>query len=107
MDAFVCLTDRDEENVHLPLRPAQRRKKVITKVNYIHQNMVKSLGLGLSSIITPQNITANIVVRYVDGLNGVIGSNIRTMHQIYSGDDGAVDAVEFQLNKRQSASAFL
>jgi trk system potassium uptake protein TrkA len=101
MDAFVCLTDRDEENVFISLY-AQRRgvKKVITKVNYIHQNMVKSLGLGLSSIITPQNITANIVVRYVDGLNGVIGSNIRTMHQIYSGDDGAVDAVEFQLNKK-------
>lgn len=101
MDAFVCLTDRDEENVFISIY-AQRRgvKKVITKVNYIHQNMVKSLGLGLSSIITPQNITANIVVRYVDGLNGVIGSNIRTMHQIYSGDDGAVDAVEFQLNKK-------
>lgn len=101
MDAFVCLTDRDEENVFISLYALRKGvKKVITKVNHIHQNMAKNLGLGLGSIITPQNITANTVVRYVDGLDGVIGSNIRTMHQIFSGDKGTVEAIEFQVNKK-------
>lgn len=101
MDAFVCLTDRDEENVIISLYALRRGvRKVITKVNHIHQNMFKNLGLGLGSIITPQNITANTVVRYVDGLTGVIGSNIRTMHRIFSGDAGNVEAIEFQVNKK-------
>ena len=99
MDAFVCLTDRDEENVFISLYAMSRGvKKVITKVNYIHQNMAKKLGLG--SIITPQNITAKTVIRFVDGLSGAIGRNIRTMHQIFSGDDGNVEAIEFQVNKK-------
>lgn len=101
MDAFVCLTDRDEENVFISLYALRKGvKKVITKVNYLHQNMAKNLGLGLGSIITPQNITAKTVIRYVDGLTGVIGSNIRTIHQIFSGDDGNVEAIEFQVNKK-------
>jgi len=96
MDACVCLTDRDEENVSSPLRHAQGSKKVITKINYIHQNMAKSLGLWLGNIITPQYITAKTVIRYVDGLSGAVGRNIMTIHQIYSGDDGNVDAIEFR-----------
>lgn len=101
MDAFVGLTDRDEENVFISLYALRRGvRKVITKVNHIHQNMAKNLGLGLGSIITPQNITANIVSRYVDGLTAAIGSNIKTIHQIFSGDDGNVEAIEFQVNKK-------
>ena len=100
MDAFVCLTDRDEENAIISLYALNMGvKKVITKVNHIHQNMIKNLGLGFGSIITPQDITANIVVRYVEGLSGAVGSNIGTMHRIYSGDDGTVEAVEFHVNK--------
>lgn len=101
MDACVCLTDRDEENVLISLYAMRRGvKKVITKINYIHQNMAKSLGLWLGNIITPQYITAKTVIRYVDGLSGAVGRNIMTIHQIYSGDDGNVDAIEFQVNKK-------
>jgi len=101
MDACVCLTDRDEENVFISLYAMRRGvKKVITKINYIHQNMAKSLGLWLGNIITPQYITAKTVIRYVDGLSGAVGRNIMTIHQIYSGDDGNVDAIEFQVNKK-------
>lgn len=101
MDAFVCLTDRDEENIFISLYALHRGvKKVITKVSHIHQNMAKNLGLGLGNIITPQNITAKSVVRYVDGLSGAIGSNIKTMHKIFSDDEGSVEAIEFQVNKK-------
>lgn len=101
MDAFVCLTDRDEENVFISLYAMRRGvKKVITKINYIHHNMAKNLGLWLGNIITPQNITAKTVIRYVDGLSEAVGKNVTTMHQIYSGDDGNVEAIEFQVNKK-------
>ena len=99
MDAFICLTDRDEENVFISLYALRRGvKNVITKVNHIHQNMAKNLGL--ERIITPQNITANTVSRYVDGLIGAIGSNIKTIHNIFSGNAGNVEAIEFQVNEK-------
>ncbi|MDD2361456.1 MAG: Trk system potassium transporter TrkA [Oscillospiraceae bacterium] len=101
MDAFVCLTDSDEENAIISLYALKMGvKKVVTKVNHIHQNMIKNLGLGLGSIITPQSITANSVARYVDGLTGITGSNIRMMHRIFFGDDGNVEAIEFHVNKK-------
>lgn len=99
MDAFICLTDRDEENAFISLYALCRGvKNVITKVNHIHQNMAKNLGL--ERIITPQNITANTVVRYVDGLQGAIGRNIKTIHSIFSGKAGNVEAIEFQVNEK-------
>jgi trk system potassium uptake protein TrkA len=101
MDAFVCLTDRDEENVFISLYALHRGvKKVITKISHLHQNMAKNLGLGLGYIITPAHITAKTVAHYVDGLIGAIGSNIRTMHKIFTGADGSVEAIEFQVNKK-------
>lgn len=89
MGAVVCLTDRDEENAIISLYAQHRGvRKVITKVNHLHQSMIRNLGLGLGSIIVPQNITANSVARYVDGLTGAIGSEIKTMHRIFSGGGG-------------------
>jgi trk system potassium uptake protein TrkA len=99
-DAFICLTDRDEENAVISIYALRMGvKKVVAKINQIHRSMIENLGLEPGNIITPQNITANLVVRYVDGLSGIIGSNIRTMHRIYSGVGGNVDAIEFQVNK--------
>ena len=101
MDAFVCLTDRDEENTIISLYALRMGvKKVITKVNYIHQTMIRNLGLGLGNIITPQSITSDIIVRYVDGLKGVIGNNVKTIHRIFSGDDGNVEVVELRVNRK-------
>ena len=100
-DAFICLTDRDEENAIISLYALQVGvKKVIMKVNYIHQNMIRNLGLKLGNIVAPQNIISDIVARYVYGLTGVVGSNIRTMHHIFAGDDGTVEAIEFQVHKK-------
>ena len=101
MDAFVCLTDRDEENTIISLYALRMGvKKVITKVNQIHQTMIRNLGLGLGNIITPQIITSDIVARYVNGLKGAVGNNIRTMHRIFSGGDGNVEVVELHVNRK-------
>ena len=101
MDACICLTDRDEENTIISLYALRRGiKMVITKVNHVHQNMIKDLDLGLDHIITPQEMVATVVSQYVDRLNGALGSNVRTIHSIFSGDDGNIDAVEFNVNKK-------
>lgn len=104
MDTFVSLTDRDEDNTIISLYALRRGvNRVITKVNNIRKNMIKDLGLSLGSIVTPQDITSDIVQRYVDGLIGVLDSNIITMHQIFSGEDSngeqIVQAIEFNVSK--------
>lgn len=99
MDAFICLTDRDEENVFISLYALRKGvKKVITKISHIQPSMAENLGLG--NMIMPQNITAKTVSRYVDGLTGAIGSNILTMHRIFTGGDRSVEAMEFQVHKK-------
>lgn len=101
MNAFVCLMDRDEENAIISLHALRMGvKRVITKINYMRQNMISNLGLEFGTMITPQNITARIVVKYVDGLTGAIGSNIKAMHTIFTGDDGDVEAVELLVAKK-------
>ncbi len=98
-DAFICLTDRDEENSIISLYALRVGvKKVITKVNHLNQNMITHLGLD--SIVTPQEITSDGIIHYVNGLTGVVGNNIRTMHRIASGDDGSIEAIEFQVGVR-------
>ncbi len=99
MDAFICLTGRDEENIFISLYALRKGvKKVITKISHIHQSMAENLGLG--NMITPQNITAKTVARYVDGLTGAVSGNIQTIHRIFSGRGESVEAIEFQVHKR-------
>ena len=101
MDAFICLGESDEENAIISLYAQQMGvDRVITKVNHSHQNMIRNLGLGLDSMITPQTITAHIVSNFVNGLVGAIGSVFRTTHPIYERDEIAISAVEFVLSKR-------
>lgn len=100
-DALVCLTDRDEENAIISFYALRMGvKKVITKINHTRQNMMNNLGLELRNMITPQRITAKIVAKYVEGLTDVIGSNIKTIHRIFSDDDGTVEAIEFLVKQR-------
>jgi trk system potassium uptake protein TrkA len=62
--------------------------------------MIENLGLKLGNVITPQNITANIVEKYIDDLQGAIGSNIETLRRIFTGEKEHVEAVEFQVNHK-------
>jgi hypothetical protein len=36
----------------------------------------------------------------VDGLTGIVGNNVRLMHQILSGDDEVIEAIKFHVNKK-------
>ncbi len=105
MDALICLTNRDEENAIIGLYGMRQGvKKVIAKINHLHQGMIMHLGLGLGGIITPQNISADIVERYVDSLTGVVGGNIRTMHRLSTSPDGHAEAIEFLVNQKSGCT---
>ena len=91
-DAFIALTNRDEENLLMAMT-AQRRgvKKVIAKMsrpNYI--DMMRESGVD--SIISPKDITANQISAYVRSLARSEGSAVEN---VYKPLGGAVEAVGF------------
>ena len=91
-DAFIALTNRDEENLLMAMT-AQRHgvKKVIAKMsrpNYI--DMMRESGVD--SIISPKDITANQISAYVRAMARSAGSAVEN---VYKPLGGAVEAVEF------------
>ena len=95
-DAFVPLTDVDEENILLTLY-AQRvsNAKTITKINRItFNNVIDSLQLG--SVVYPKYITAELIIAYVRARQNSIGSNVETLYHLF---DNRVEVVEFHVEK--------
>lgn len=67
-DAFVALTDLDEQNLLISVFAKSRKvPMVITKVKH---NSFESLvgGLGLDNILAPKMIAADSVVSYIEGI---------------------------------------
>ncbi len=92
VDASVSLTGIDEENIIISLFSMTRRvEKVITKIN--HLNAMKMLSsIGLDCIVSPKNISANNILRYLRGLGNTDGSSVQTLYKIV---DGKAEALEF------------
>ena len=91
-DAFIALTNRDEENLLMAMT-AQRSGvgKVVAKMN--RPNYIEmTRGLGVDSIISPKEITANQISAYVRALARSQGSAVE---HLYRPLGGAVEAVEF------------
>ena len=91
-DAFIALTNRDEENLLMAMT-AQRHgvKKVIAKMsrpNYI--DMMRESGVD--SIISPKDITANQISAYVRAMARSEGSAVENLYKPLG---GAIEAVEF------------
>ena len=91
-DAFIALTNRDEENLLMAMT-AQRHgvKKVIAKMsrpNYI--DMMRESGVD--SIISPKDITANQISAYVRAMARSQGSAVENLYKLLG---GAIEAVEF------------
>ena len=91
-DAFVSLTDRDEDNLIISLYATQKGlPKVITKCN--RQNYAGiARSVGLDSVISPKFITASHILRLVRGMQNSQGSVMNSLHRIA---DGAAEAMEF------------
>ena len=91
-DAFVALTDRDEDNLIISLYAMQQGlPKVITKCNrQNYAGIVRSLGLD--SVISPKFVTASHILHVVRGMQNTHGNVMNSLHRIAG---GGAEAMEF------------
>ncbi len=91
-DAFLALSDVDEENAIVSLYAKTLSvPKIVTlirRISYI--DFFK--GAGLESIISPKSATVGEILRYVRALANAQGSRIESLHKLM---DGSVEALEF------------
>ena len=96
-DGFVALTGRDEENLLMALsaRRAGVRKVLakMTRPNYME--LVQDTGLG--SIISPKDIIANQITRYVRALANSQGMAVESLYKLLG---GRVEALEFTVSEK-------
>ena len=91
-DAFIAVTDRDEENIITGMYGARRgAKKVIVKVNRLNTLEVME-DLGIESVVSPKLTTANVILRSVRALNN---SQNSVVEKVYGMLGGQVEAYEF------------
>lgn len=95
-EAFVSLTNIDEENILLSLfAKSVSEGKIVTKINRIDFDEVIE-HLDLDTIIYPKNLTSDIIVRYVRAMKKTIGTDLETLYQIIK---GKVEAAEFTVKE--------
>ncbi len=98
IDAFVALTNMDEENVVLSMYANSLDiSKVITKVNRIGYIDMIEKTMSDNTVISPKNITANSIIQYVRAMQNGMGSNIETLYKIV---DGKAEALEFYVRQK-------
>ena len=95
VEAFVSLTNVDEENILLSLYAStQTNAKMVTKVNRVSfDHIINQLDLG--SLIYPKYITSDYIVQYIRAMQNSIGSNVETLYHIL---DNKAEALEFKIH---------
>ena len=91
-DAFISLTDRDEDNLLMALNAIHAGVPTVaakmTRPNYI--GLAKDVGL--ESIISPKDLTANMISSYVRSFSNSEGSVVERLYKLL---DNKMEAVEF------------
>lgn len=92
VDAFVALTDIDEENVIVSLFANKKRvRKTIVEIK--NDALIGMYDeLGMKNIVSPKHIVAERIVGYVRALENSRGSSILTLYQLVG---HRVEALEF------------
>jgi trk system potassium uptake protein TrkA len=100
-DAFVALTNFDEENILLSLFAQEcHNGKLITKINRDDYDSVIN-RLELETVICPINITADSILRFVRATRNAKGSNVETLYNMIPGE---VEAAEFIIKENSPIS---
>ena len=90
-DGFVALTGDDGDNIITALYARSCKvEKVVTKVNHEHFADILN-DSGLDSIVSPKEIVALQLARYVRGLSNSAGSSVETLYRLV---DGKVEVLE-------------
>ena len=99
--AFIPLTDIDEENIMLTLHAKQvSNAKLITKINRsTFKNVISKLDLG--SVIYPRYITSEAIIAFVRAKKNSTNSNIETLYHMF---DNRAEAIEFRVDEPSSVT---
>lgn len=92
MDAFVALTDIDEENMIVSMFANKMKvKKTITQIK--SDDLYGMLDeLGVNNNVSPTDIVADRIISYVRALANTRGSNVLTVYRLVNDQ---VEALEF------------
>lgn len=98
MDAFVALTDIDEENMIVSMFAKKKKvKKTVTKIK--SADLYGMLDeLGINNNVSPNQIVASRIISYIRALANSRGSNVLTLYQLVNNQ---VEALEFSAKKQE------
>ena len=96
MDAFVTLSNRDEENLMTAMYAARCGVPKIIAKNSRTTYMEILNDLGLDSVISPQTITSSTILRYARARENSNGTRIERLYRLV---DGKAEAIEFIARK--------
>ena len=95
-DAFVALTGDDGDNIITSLYAKSCRVgKIVTKVNREHFSEILESS-GLDCIVSPKDLMAQQLARYVRAMSNSMGSSMETLYRLA---DGKVEALEFKVRE--------
>ncbi|MBE6648258.1 MAG: Trk system potassium transporter TrkA [Ruminococcaceae bacterium] len=98
IDAFVALTDIDEENMIVSMFANKKKvKKAITQIK--NDDLYGMLDeLGINNNVSPKHIVAGRIISYIRALANSVGSNVLTMYQLVNDQ---VEALEFSAKREE------
>ncbi len=98
MDAFVSLTDIDEENMIVSMFANKMKvRKTITQIK--SDNLYGMLDeLGIDNNVSPKHVVAGRILSYIRALANTVGSNVLTLYQLVNNQ---VEALEFLAKKEE------
>ena len=96
-DAFVALTGDDEDNIITSLYAKSCGVgSVVVKVNRDYLDEILD-NVGLTTIVSPKEIVAQQLTRYVRAMSNSMGGSMETLYRLA---DGKVEALEFKVSPR-------
>lgn len=98
MDAFVALTDIDEENMVVSMFANKMNvKKTITQIKSDDLNGMLD-ELGIRNNVSPKDIVADRIISYIRAMANSRGSNVLTLYRMVNDQ---VEALEFHAKKQE------
>lgn len=98
MDAFIALTDIDEENIIVSM--FANKKQVRKTVTQIKNDDISGMldELGINDSVSSKHIVAERIISYVRAIENSRGSNVLTLYQLVNNQ---VEALEFAAKKSE------
>lgn len=95
-EAFVSLTNMDEENLFLSMYARKQGvPTTVAKINRLEfDDIIEDMDIG--SVVYPKYITCDFILQHIRALQNASGSNVKTMYQIL---DDRVEALEFTIHQ--------